>query len=104
MSEKRQEKPGSLRELIYERIDILLNLAIAALRKGDGKYAKRYVFLARKLSTRYNCRMRPIDRARFCKKCGTPSIAGKNMVVRLRKRTRGAEYACECGASRTFKY
>lgn len=104
MPEKRQEKPGSLRELIYERIDILLTLAAAALRKGDGKYAKRYVFLARKLSTRYNCRMRPADRARFCKKCGMPSMVGKNTVVRLRKRTKSAEYSCDCGASRTFKY
>ena len=98
------EKPGSLRELIYERIDILLNLAISALKKGDEKHAKRYIYLAHRLSTRYNCRMRKEDRARFCKGCGMPSVIGKNTVVRLRKRTRSAEYICACGTSRTFKY
>ncbi|MFA6490074.1 MAG: hypothetical protein WCT52_05350 [Candidatus Micrarchaeia archaeon] len=98
------EKPGSLRELIYERIDILLNLAIAAFRKGEEKYAKRYVYLARRLSTRYNCRMRKEDRARFCKSCGMPSVLGKNTKVRLNKRTKSAEYRCSCGTSRTFKY
>jgi len=98
------ERPGSLRELIYERIDILLNLAAAALRHGEEKYAKRYVYLARRLSARYNCRMRKEDRARFCKSCGMPSIVGMNAKVRLRKRTRAAEYLCSCGAARTFKY
>ena len=98
------EKPGSLRELIYERIDILLNLAIAASRKGDEKHAKRYVYLARRLSTRYNCRMRREDRVRFCKGCNLPSVIGKNTKVRLDKRTRRAAYLCACGATRTFKY
>ncbi len=98
------EKQGSLREIIYERIDILLSLAAHALKKGDAKYARRYVFLARKLSTRYNCRMRPSDRARFCKSCGMPSVPGLNTKVRLRKRQKAAEYACSCGATRRFKY
>lgn len=50
---------SGMRQIIYERMDILLSLAAAALRKGDEKHAKRYVFLARKLSTRYNCRFSP---------------------------------------------
>jgi len=97
-------KQGSLREIIYERIDILLNAAISAFRKGDEKHAKRYVFLARKLSTRYNCRMRREDRSRFCKSCGMPSVVGRNTKVRLRKREKAAEYACSCGVKRGFKY
>jgi len=97
-------KQGSLREIIYERIGILLNHAIAAFRKGDEKHAKRYVFLARKLSTRYNCRMRREDRARFCKSCGMPSVVGRNTKVRLRKREKAAEYLCSCGVKRSFKY
>jgi ribonuclease P protein subunit RPR2 len=97
-------KQGSLRQIIYERIDILLSAAASALRKGDEKYAKRYVFLARKLSTRYNCRMGRADRARFCKSCGMPSVPGLNTKVRLRKREKTAEYLCSCGAKRGFKY
>ena len=95
---------NSMKQVIYERMDILLNLAAAALRRKDEKYAKRYVFLARKLSTRYNCRFSPKDRIRFCKSCGLPSVVGLNTKVRLRKRTRVAEYACGCGAKRAIKY
>jgi ribonuclease P protein subunit RPR2 len=94
----------SIREIVYERIGILLTLAETALRQGDGKHAKRYVYLARKLSTRYNCRLPKKDRMRFCKSCGMPRVIGKNTKVRLRKRTRTAEYACLCGAKAGFKY
>ena len=93
-----------VREIVYERIGILLPLAASALRKGDEKHARRYVFLARKLSTRYNCRLSSQMRSLFCKKCGLPSVAGLNTKVRLRKREKAAEYACSCGATRRFKY
>jgi len=93
-----------IREIVYERIGILLSLAEKAMREGDEKHAKRYVFLARKLSTRYNCRLPKKDRMRFCKSCGMPRIVGKNTKVRLRKRTRTAEYACSCGEVAGFKY
>lgn len=99
-----QQKQLPLREIIRERIGILLSLAPLELKKGNLKYAKRYIFLARKLSTRYNCRMGKVERAKFCKKCGLPSIVGLNTKVRLRKRERRAEYLCSCGGKRTFKY
>ncbi len=97
------QKEG-VRQIVYERIGILLPLAHSALKKGDEKHAKRYVSLARKLSTRYNCRLSPKERAMFCKKCGFPSVPGKNVTVRLRSRTRRAEYACSCGHVARFKY
>jgi len=93
-----------IREIVYERIGILLTLAEKALRAGDEKHARRYVFLARKLSTRYNCRFPKKERARFCKSCGMPRLVGKNTRVRLRKRTRMAEYLCSCGETAGFKY
>lgn len=94
----------SLRNIIYERIGILLSLAAAALKEKDEQYAKRYVYLARKLSTRYNCRMARKDRSRFCKGCGLPLVPGLNAKVRLRKRTRTVEYLCTCGHAARFKY
>ena len=60
--------------------------------------------LARKLATRYNCRMTKAEHAMFCKQCGMPRLVGKNTTVRLRKRTRIAEYLCSCGAKAGFKY
>lgn len=101
MAEKRG---GSIREIVYERIDILLTLAAKALKSGDEKHAKRYVFLARKLSTRHNCRLQMVDKVRFCKSCNLPMVVGLNAKVRLRKRTRTAEYKCGCGKSAHFKY
>lgn len=93
-----------MRDIIYERIGILLSLSAKELKKKDEKRARRYVFLARKLSTRYNCRFSKQDRLRFCKSCGLPSIAGLNTKVRLRARERKVEYACSCGAIRTAGY
>lgn len=93
-----------LREIIYERIDILLMLAERALRQGNEARARRYVFLARKLSARHNCRLPHAYKARFCKSCGLPMVVGLNAKVRLRKRTRTAEYRCRCGKSAHFKY
>lgn len=94
----------SIRSIVYERMGILLSLAASALKKKDEKHAKRYVFLARKLSTRYNCRMTRELRSKFCKGCGLPLVQGLNVKVRLRKRTRTAEYLCACGRAIRFKY
>jgi ribonuclease P protein subunit RPR2 len=93
-----------IREIVYERIGILLSLAADALRKKDERHAKRYVFLARKLSTRYNCRLQPRERAKFCKGCSLPLVPGLNATVRLRKRTKSAEYLCSCGRAVRLKY
>ncbi|MCX6772482.1 MAG: hypothetical protein NTV88_01785 [Candidatus Micrarchaeota archaeon] len=98
------EQKGSTKQIVYERIDILLPLAASALKKKDEKHAKRYVFLARKLSTRYNCRLDRTRRAKFCKGCGLPLVPGLNVKIRLRKRTKTAEYLCSCGCAVRFKY
>lgn len=98
-----REKAG-IRQIVLERMEILLSLAENALRQGNVKRAKRYIFIARKLSTRYNCRFSRQQRMRFCKLCGMPNIAGLNCTVRLRKRSRTVEYACSCGGKRAFKY
>ncbi|MCX8194673.1 MAG: RNAase P [Candidatus Micrarchaeota archaeon] len=100
----KKRKQGGIQELIRERIDILLSMACRALKEGKEVHARRYVFLARKLSTRFNCRLSPRQKALFCKKCGVPLVAGLNASVRLKKRRRSAEYRCSCGASRYFKY
>ena len=43
-------------------------------------------------------------RSKFCKGCGLPLVQGLNVKVRLKKRTRTAEYLCSCGHSLRFKY
>jgi RNase P subunit RPR2 len=92
----------NLEILIRERIEILLNKAAIALKQKQIKYAKRYVFLARKLMTRFNIRPKKEDKVKFCKVCGYPWLIGKNVFVRLAKGY--VEYRCSCGAKRRFKY
>lgn len=93
-----------VREIVYERMGILFSLAADALRRKDERHARRYVFLARKLSTRYNCRLSSRERSKFCKGCGLPLVLGLNCEVRLRKRTKTAEYLCSCGHAARMKY
>ena len=49
------------------------------------KFAKRYVTLARKLSSRFKVRIPTKWRRRFCKNCNAFLTPGKNCTVRKRK-------------------
>ncbi len=92
-----------LPQLVRERVDYLIALAAATV-KGDEKRAMRYVHLAIRLSSRHRL---PLGRERkrlFCPSCHRPWVAGYNLTVRLRPRTRRAEYKCACGESRFFAY
>ena len=102
-------KPSShldpLPVIAKRRIDTLLALAQEEVRANpDGPLAKRYVHLARAIATRHRI---PLGRGRkhlFCKKCDLPWIAGKNVQVRLERKTRRAIYSCACGAKKGFAY
>ncbi|MEM4348501.1 MAG: hypothetical protein QXN37_02935 [Candidatus Anstonellaceae archaeon] len=99
-----QKGSQPLRQIIYERIDRLLSLAQEALKMDDQKHARRYVFLARKLSLRYNCRMLPSQKIKMCKNCGLPLVPGLNVRIRLKKRTKSVHYICSCGKATGIKY
>ncbi|MDE1798248.1 MAG: hypothetical protein KGH63_02490 [Candidatus Micrarchaeota archaeon] len=92
-----------LPQLVRERADYLLALAAATV-QTDEKRAIRYVDLAVRLASRHRL---PLGRARkrlFCANCHRPWVAGYNLRIRLRPRTRRAEYTCSCGKSRFFAY
>ena len=92
-----------LHALILERIDKLMALAEKNQRKNSVR-AKRYVVLAKKMSTRYRVRMPERFKKRICKVCSRYWIPGYNVTVRLNRRNRTVEYRCECGALRRFGY
>ena len=85
-----------------ERIDLLLGQAVEILPR-DTELAKRYVELARRISTRTKVRI-PRDKKHYlCKNCGQPLIPGKNARIRLRSGNSRIIISClSCGAFRRY--
>jgi len=79
---KRIKKPDWQQDIAKERIDILLGLAEKNFRKKPER-ARRYVELARKISLRYNVRMKKEQKRKFCKKCNSLLLPGSTSSVRL---------------------
>ncbi len=91
-SEGRRGKPprrgyGAKRSLVNtianERIQILLGHARTKARAGEFDLARRYVQLARNISTRTKVRIPKGDKWFLCKNCHMPLIPGSNARVRL---------------------
>ena len=83
-----------------ERIQILFEQA-----ELNPKRADRYVFLARKISMRYNIRI-PLElRRKFCRKCNHYFIHKGDVIVRTNPKTRAVEYSCKsCGGVTRYGY
>ena len=101
---KRGSKPQWIKQLALKRISRLFELAEQQA-KGKPERAKRYVKLARLLSSRYNTPITRELKLKFCRKCGALWIQGKNVKVRANSRTRMIEYSClECSTKRRVGY
>ena len=70
-------------KLVLNNINKLFILAKKESRKRP-KLAKKYVALARKIAKRSNISLKKYKR-KFCKKCNTYFVPGKNCKVRLSK-------------------
>ncbi|MDD4878365.1 MAG: ribonuclease P [Candidatus Nanoarchaeia archaeon] len=87
----RKEKQASIAK---ERIEKLFSEAEDAFSK-EPKLARRYVELARKISTRTNTRIPFALKRKFCKKCNAYLVPGKN--ARIRTKNKALIIAClEC--------
>ena len=85
-------------QLALERYDILFSMI-----KQYPDKAKRYVYLARKLSEKSGIPI-PKDYKRwFCKNCNAFLIPGKNCTVRLKNKVRYVTCK-ECGEIKRFIY
>lgn len=78
----RKEKQASIAK---ERIEKLFSEAESVFNK-EPKLAKRYVTLARKISTRTNTRIPKNLKRKFCKKCNAFLIPGKNAKIRTKNK------------------
>jgi len=96
---KRIKKPDWQQDIAKERIDILLDLAKKEFKKNP-KRAARYVELARKISLRYNVRMKKEQKRKFCKKCNSLLLPGATASVRLDSRKKLLVLKCRnCGSA-----
>jgi ribonuclease P protein subunit RPR2 len=84
---KRLKKPDWQQDIARERIDILLGLAEKNFRKKPER-SHRYVELARKISLRYNVRMKKEQKRKFCKKCNSLLLPGVTSSARLDSKRR----------------
>jgi len=91
------------RRIAIQRIHHLFKEAEKRADEGRIQLANRYVFLARKISMRYLVRIPKEYRHRFCRKCNTYFIPGKNCRVRLKKHK--VVITCHnCGAIKRYPY
>ena len=85
------------RRIALERMEILFGLAEKEALQGHAPRARRYVDLARRLGMRYNVRVPPEYKRRFCKECLAYLVPSVNARVRV-GRGRVVVTCLACGA------
>lgn len=78
------KRTRAVRNIAAQRIQRLLELAEAEVKKGNETRSDRYVQLARKIGMRYRVRIPPDLKIAICKGCHSLLIPGKSARVRLR--------------------
>jgi ribonuclease P protein subunit RPR2 len=85
-----------------ERFQILIDQAKTMALK-DEKLSRRYVNLARKISSRTKVRIPRESKMYLCKGCGLALVPGQNAKVRLHAHTTGIVISClSCGAVKRY--
>lgn len=101
----RRTKPEWQQKIAKERIEILFKEALKQAKAGRLDRANRYVFLARKLSMKYQIRIPKEFRRKFCHKCYHYLLPGKNARVRTNPKTKAVEITClDCGHINRYPY
>ncbi len=97
LSRRSSPKPAWQREMVLERIRILFGQAEKSF-KSHPERSRRYVEMAVKLSTRYNVRLPPGIKRRFCRSCKSFLVPGVNSRVRTSPSQGAVILTCkECG-------
>ena len=101
---RRSSKPKWVKETAWKRIAKLLDLAEANLKKHPER-TRRYVELAKKLSSKYNATIPREQKRKICKKCDAFLLPGFNLAIRADKNTKAMVYTClECGHKKKYVY
>ena len=86
----------NLRRVALERIEQLLNMA------RDSPFGKRYVELAKRISTRTRVRI-PRERKMWLCKCNAYLVPGRNAIVRIKEGKR-IVICEECGRKKVIPF
>lgn len=90
-------------KIALERINRLFIEAEKMAKENRMNLCNRYVEIARKISMKYLVRIPKIYRIRYCKKCLSYFVPGKNCRVRLKKRK--VVITClNCGNMKRYPY
>src|SRR5260370_13269547 len=93
---------GAVASVATERFQILLNQA-KSMALTDERLSRRYVSLARKISSRTKVRIPRESKMYLCKGCGLALVPGHNAKIRLRAHTTGIVISClSCGAVKRY--
>ncbi|MEM0231025.1 MAG: ribonuclease P protein component 4 [Candidatus Woesearchaeota archaeon] len=95
-----KEKPLGVRENAKRQISELLTLSLS---EKNPALARRYVALALRISQKYKVKIPTELKGKFCKKCYSPLIPGRNLRVRLRK-GRISYFCLNCGNIKRHPY
>lgn len=101
---KPSRKPAWQKQVVLERIRILFKQAGESFREHPER-SRRYVEMASKLSMRYNIRLPPSLKRRFCKSCKAFLVPGVNCHVRTSPSQGAVIVTCgECGHVERYPY
>jgi len=101
---RRGSKPKWVKELALSRIEKLLAMAKENLKKHSER-SRRYVELAKKLSSKYNAPIPSELKRQICRKCNALLVPGSNLSVRTDSKNKVLVYLClECGGKRRYGY
>lgn len=89
--------------IAIERIHRLFSEAEKMAKENRMELCRRYVEIARKISMKYLVRIPRVYRLRYCKKCLSYLVPGKNCRIRLKKRK--VVLTClNCGNKKRYPY
>jgi ribonuclease P protein subunit RPR2 len=94
---------SKVRQVAQERMDYLLGQARTML-TVQPEFSKRYVQLARKISTRTKVRLKPLQKQYLCKNCGILLVPGINARVRIRPGKIRIITCLECNTLRRYPF
>jgi ribonuclease P protein subunit RPR2 len=96
-----------VKRVAVERIERLFELAKERTEmkdKASKDLAKRYIRIAKAISSRYKVSMPSSVKNFICKRCSSVLIPGFNCTVRLASSKRYIVYKCECGEEKHVFY
>ncbi|ABR56255.1 RNAse P, Rpr2/Rpp21 subunit [Methanococcus aeolicus Nankai-3] len=94
---RRKKDIAKAKNIVLERIDILMNLADQEFKKGNKDRVKKYIQLSKKLAMKMRIPFPKKWKRRICKNCGSLLIYGTNSAIRINSKNCCVNILCfEC--------